>query len=158
MTYRTSRVAILVLASLVLGGCTATADTDTASSPAGGTIELAISRTCNEGSDSRCLPVGDEHVMRPSGYDEAAVEKAVVSGDKQQNAVHITFTDDGAEVLTDLTTRAADAGSESRLLLKIGGEIRAAVRVEEPLSGERVTIGLAPEDDPQEVVELIRGT
>lgn len=95
--------------------------------------------------------------MRPSGFEAAAVADAVANSHQQQNAVDITLTDDGASVLTDLTTQAADAGSESRLLLKIGGEIRAAVRVQEPLSGGQVTIGLSPEDDPRELIELIEG-
>ncbi|WP_307370348.1 hypothetical protein [Microbacterium sp. W4I4] len=131
-------------------------DSETPASQSGGSIQLAITQTCDAGSDPQCIPVGDEHLMRPSDFEEAAVETAVARNDDEQNAVDVTFTDEGAKVLNDLTTQASDAGTESRLLMKAGDEIVSAVSVMEPISGDQVTLGLSPQDDPDAVVELIQ--
>jgi hypothetical protein len=96
--------------------------------------------------------MGGDRVMRPSAFENAAVEDAVAHSD----SVDVTFTDDGAEVLEDLTTQASAGGAESRLLVKVGDEIIAAVSVKEPLSGDHVTLGLSKEHDPDAVVAQIR--
>lgn len=158
MTIRRGRFALVVFISLTVCGCSAATDFDEPPAPAGGTIELAVSETCTAGSDPQCTPVGDEYVMRPVAFEKATVEEAVVSEGPQQNAIDVTFTSEGAAVLSDLTDRASQSGSESRLLVKIGDEIVAAVVVKEALDGDEVTIGLAPEDDPQEVIDLLHGT
>ncbi|MCY7289361.1 MAG: hypothetical protein LH624_14220, partial [Cryobacterium sp.] len=72
-----------------------------------------------------------------------------------QNAVDVTFTDEGAAVFAALTEEAAQAGGDARLVLKIGDEVRAAVTVVEPLGGDSVMIALSPDDSAQEVVDLI---
>lgn len=121
-------------------------------------IELAVSETCIEGSDPQCTAVGSDYVVLPSAFEQAAVQEAVVSDSPQQNAVDVTFTSEGAAVLNDLTDEARRGGSESRLLFKIGDEVVAAVVVMEALDGDEVTIALSPEEDPQQVVDLLRGT
>jgi hypothetical protein len=74
-----------------------------------------------------------------------------------QNAIDVTFTDDGAVVLSALTAKAAAAGASARLVIKIGGEIRSAPFVAEALTGNQVLIALSPDDNAQETVDLING-
>ena len=158
MTQRTSGFALALLVSLGLCGCTAATDSSPSPEPTGGSIGLAVSETCDEGSESQCIPVGNEHVMEPSVFEDAAVENAVASDTTEQSSIDVTFTDEGADVLHNLTTQASDADAESRLLIKVDDEILAAVAVHEPLSGDHVGLGLSPEDDPDAIIELIRGS
>jgi hypothetical protein len=67
----------------------------------------------------------------------------------------VTFTKEGATLLMALTEQASGAGSEARLLMKIGGEVRAAVAVQEPLIGDSLTIALPSGESAQEVLDLI---
>jgi len=157
MTFRADHFALVVLVSLALCGCSAAAVPGATPALAGGMIELAVSETCVEGSDPQCTAVGSDFVLVPPAFEQAGVEDAVVNESPQHNAVDVTLTSEGAAVLSNLTDEAAQAGGESRLLLKIGDEIRAAVEVIEPLNGDQVTIALSPEEDPQEVVDLLRG-
>lgn len=96
--------------------------------------------------------------MEPSVFEDAAVENAVASDTTEQSSIDVTFTDEGADVLHDLTTQASDADAESRLLIKVDDEILGAVAVHEPLSGDHVGLGFSPEDDPDAIIELIRGS
>lgn len=157
MTQRKSPLVLVALLSMGLCGCAATGDSNPSTGVEGGSIELAVSEICAAESDPQCIPVGDEHVTQPSDFEEATVEDAAVSSDGQQNSLDVTFTANGARVLNDLTTQASSAGPESRLLMKVGDEIVAAVSVMEPLSGNQVTMALSPEDDSDAVVELIHG-
>lgn len=156
MTQHTARFAFVILVSLGLCGCAVAGDSETPAARRGGSIQMAVTQTCDAGSDPQCIPMGDEHLMRPSDFEEAAVETAVARTDDTQNAVDVTFTDQGAEVLNDLTTQASDADDESRLLVKAGDEIVSAVSVMEPISGNQVTFGLSPEDEADAIVELIQ--
>lgn len=155
MTLRTRRLALVVLVSLSLCGCSAATGTDQTPAPVGGVIELAVSETCAEGSEPLCTEVGGEWVVLPSAFEQAVVEDAAVSDTQQQNAVDVTFSAEGAAVLHALTNQAAQAGAEARLVFKIGGELLAAVMVMEALDGDQVTIALSPDDDPQQIVDLI---
>ncbi len=119
---------------------------------------LALSETCTEGSDPQCIAVGDNHVMRPSTFERAPVADAAAGEGQRQDAVDITFTAEGAAVLHDLTGQAAKAGSDSRLLLKAGGEIIGATVVMEALLGDRITVALPPERTALEVIDLMRRT
>lgn len=65
------------------------------------------------------------------------------------------FTPEGAEVFNTLTERAAQAGPDARLVIKIGADVRAAVVVMEGLHGAEVTIALSPDEDPQQMVDLL---
>jgi hypothetical protein len=120
----------------------------------GGAIELAVSEACTEASEPQCTAVGGEWVVLPETFEQAAVDAAVVS-EGQQQAVELTFSDEGAAVVHALTDQAAEAGDQARLVLKIGDDLRAAVVVMEALNGNEVTISLSPDDDPQEMVDLI---
>ncbi|SJN31641.1 hypothetical protein FM104_07530 [Microbacterium esteraromaticum] len=115
---------------------------------------MAVSETCVEGSDPQCIDVDGQYVLHPASFDKATVEEAVVSG-QQDNAVEITFTSEGAAVLSTVTDRAARAGADARLLLKIGDDIRGAIEVKEALGGDEITIALSPDENPQDVVDLL---
>lgn len=116
---------------------------------------MAISETCAEGSDPQCISVGEQYVLRPSAFERAAVDDAAVADGNQQNAVEVTFSAEGATVLNMLTKKAAAAGEQARLVLKIGDSIRAAVIVPEALEGNQITILLSPDDSAQDVVSLL---
>ncbi|UNK69967.1 hypothetical protein [Microbacterium sp. H1-D42] len=119
---------------------------------------MAISETCAEESGLQCILVAGDYVMRPSSFERAAVADAAASDGQQQNAVDITFTTEGAAVFNDLTGQAAQAGAESRLLIKFGDEVIGAIVVMEALQGDQVTIAVPSEHTPQEVLELLHGT
>lgn len=158
MPNRTSKVAVVILSSLALAGCTTPSDSGPESSPTEGSIEFAVSETCGEGTVAECISLVQESVIRPADFDAASVIEAEVSDDSQENAVDITLTEEGSKILTELTEEASEQGDDARLVVKVGDEIIAAVRVEEPLVGENLTVSLAPDEDPQEIVELIRGS
>ncbi|TQO19898.1 hypothetical protein FB472_1499 [Rhodoglobus vestalii] len=160
MTSRTQRVSLFLVALLALSGCAAQGGTDYVDVPAampGGAIELAVSETCVEGSDPDCILVNDQYVLKPTAFERASVEDAAVAEAGGQNAVDVTFTDEGAVVLNALTEEAAGAGEPARLVMKIGPEIRSAVFVAEPLIGNQIMIALSPDDNAQETVDLING-
>ncbi|WP_336645529.1 hypothetical protein [Microbacterium sp. USHLN186] len=154
MTQRTTRCMLVVLALLSLCGCAAAGDSETTAASTRASLQLALSTTCDDASDPHCIPVGSERVLLPSTFENAAVENAVARSD----SVDVTFTDNGAEVLNDLTAQASGAGAEFRLLVKVGHEIIAAVSVMEPLNGDHVTLGLTQKHDPETVVALIQGS
>jgi hypothetical protein len=147
---------MVVLAVLALSACSAAAGADEPSSGTGGLIEMAVAETCAEGPDSPCVLVNGENVFLPDAFEEAGVEDASVAGDGQ-NAVDVTFTADGATVLHEFTEQAVEAGDQARLVLRIGGELQAAVVVMEVLKGDQLQIGLSPDESAQELVDLIRG-
>lgn len=158
MTLRTRKFALVALVSLSLCGCSAATGTDQTPASDGGVIELAVSETCAEGSEPQCAEVGGEWVVLPSTFERAVVEDAAVSDTQQQNAVDVSFSAEGAAVLHSLTDQAAQAGAEARLVFKLGDELLAAVVVMEALDGDQVTIALSPDDDPQQIVDLIYNT
>jgi hypothetical protein len=94
----------------------------------------------------------------PATFEDAPVANAAASDGEQQDAVDITFTAEGAAVLHVLTGQAAQAGGDSRLLLKAGGEIIGSTVVMEALQGDHLTIALPPEHTAREVLDLIHGT
>jgi len=158
MTFRRYWLALVSILALALSGCGATSVPGTTPPATGGFVELAVSSTCTEGSDPQCVLIGNEYVIRPSTFDDAAVANAAASESQQQDAVDLTFTAEGAAVLQDLTGQAAQAGGDSRLLLKAGDEIIGATVVMEALQGDHVTIAIPPEHTAQEVLDLIHGT
>jgi hypothetical protein len=160
MTSRIHRVSLLLVALVALSGCAAEGGTDDVDVPAatpGGAIELAVSETCVEGSDPDCVVFNDQYVLKPTAFERATVEDAVVADAGGQNAVDVTFTDEGAVVLNALTEEAAGAGESARVVMKIGAEIRSAVFVTEPLIGNQIMIALSPDDNAQETVYLLNG-
>ncbi|TFC58559.1 hypothetical protein E3O62_10235 [Cryobacterium sp. TMT2-15-1] len=67
----------------------------------------------------------------------------------------MTFTEDGAVVFNALTVKAVQAGDSVRLIIKIGGEIQAAVVVMEAMESGHVQISVSPDDNAQKIVDLI---
>jgi len=145
-----------VLAVLMLSACSA-ADADDASPDTGGTIEMAVSEVCTEASDADCVLVNGTSVLLPSAFEQAGVTNARVA-DGGQNAVEVTFDHSGAEILHTLTADAAEAGEAARLVIRIGGKLQAAVVVMEALEGDQAQIGLAPDENAQDIVDLIQGS
>ncbi|GAT74478.1 hypothetical protein MHM582_2983 [Microbacterium sp. HM58-2] len=144
-----SRIAVIALLGLALSGCSA-GDT-------GGTIEMALTETCVEGTDPQCVVVEGEAVRQPSAFEQAEVQRAVRS-QAQENAIEITFSPEGADVLEDLTRKAVEAGTDSRVVLRVGGELVAAVVVMEPLEDAEVMISFGPDRDPEELLDRIRSS
>jgi hypothetical protein len=157
MIPRTARLSAAVFAVLVLGACTTPAGADETPTRAGGTIEMAISETCSSGSDPLCVTVNGESVLLPSAFEEAGVQDSGVAEDGQ-NMVDVTFTADGATVLHTLTETAVAAGQSSRLVIKIGDELQAAVVVMEALTGNQVELALSPETNAEDIVALIQAS
>ena len=156
MNNRTRGLSLLALIGLALGGCSAAVESGPTSETPGGAIELAVSETCLEGSSSQCVLVEGEYIVSPAAFKTATVVEAVASERDGQNTVNVTFTNAGASIVNSLTTEAVQAGGEARLVMRIGDEIRAAVTVAEPLTGESLLIALSPEDSGQQVVDLIK--
>ena len=157
MASRTPRFSLVVLSVLALSACSAGVGVDGTSSVTGGAIELAVSDTCGGETDSRCLAVNGQNIILPSTFERAGVENAAVAQGDGQNAVDVTFTESGAAVLQALTEKAAHSGDTARLVMKIDGEIRAAVAVMQALEGDYLLIHLSPEDNAQEVVDALHG-
>lgn len=155
MTFRTPILTSAVLAVLALSACSA-GGADESSTDTGGSIEMAISEVCAEASYSECVSVNGTSVLLPSAFEQAGVTNARVA-DGSQNAVEVTFDQGGAEILHSLTEKAAEAGDTARLVIRIGGELQAAVVVMEALEGDQAQIGLAPDENAQDIVDLIRG-
>lgn len=158
MAQHTRQLIVITLVTLGLWGCAAADTSNPPSTSNEGSIELSLSETCDERSDPQCIHVGNQYVLQPSGFERAAVENAVAHNEEQQNTVDITFTDRGAKLFNELTAQASDADTESRLLLKVGDKILAAVSVHAPLSGDQVTLALSPEDDAYAIIEQIQGS
>ena len=149
MSAHRSRIAVITFLGLTLSGCSAD---DT-----GGTIEMALTETCVEGSGPQCVVVEGEAVREPAVFEQADVQSAVRS-QAQENAIEITFSPEGADVLADLTRKAVEAGTDSRVVLRVGGELVAAVVVMEPLEDAEVMISLGPDRDPEELLDRIRSS
>jgi hypothetical protein len=161
MTSRSSTLALSALIGsaligLALGGCSAAEDADRPAPDTGGTIELAVSETCADAADPQCVLVDGQSVALPTGFEKAGVLAATVADGDGQNAVAVTFDDDGATVLHALTETVADGGAGARLLIRITGEIEAAVVVMEALEGDEVQISLSPDESAQDLVDRIR--
>jgi hypothetical protein len=155
MTARTRRISLAVLALLALSGCSAGVGADETPAATGGAIELAVSETCTEGADPKCVSVKGEHVVLPSAFERAAVEDATAAEGQGPNTVDVTFTKEGSMVLRTLTEKAARAGDSTRLVMKIGGEIQAVVTVMQAVDDGRVQIDLSPHKSAQEALDLI---
>jgi hypothetical protein len=63
MTFRVRRLAVVVLVSVGLCGCSTAVETSQTTEPAGGMIELAVSELCPKADESQCTEVGGEWVM-----------------------------------------------------------------------------------------------
>ena len=155
MASRTPRLSRALLVVLALSGCSAGVGATGTASATGGAIELAVSQTCADGADPQCVQVNGENVVLPSALERAGVKDATIAEGEGQNAVDVTFTEDGAIVFNALTVKAVQAGDSARLIIKIGGEIQAAVVVMDAMEGDHVQISVSPDDNAQKIVDLI---
>lgn len=156
MASRTTKFYVTaVIAVFALSGCSTAAGVGQKTSGTAGTIELAVSETCVDGSDSQCVSINGESVLVPSAFERADVAESSVAADGQ-NAVDVTFNQDGAMVFHTLTEKAATAGSSARLVMKIGGELKSAVRVMEAMEGDQVQIVLSADDSAMEISDLLQ--
>lgn len=114
-----------------------------------------MSAACDEGTDTLCVLVGGQYLTSPSAYRAAAVDDAAVVERDGQDAVDLTFTDAGADVLRSLAEEVAQAGDDARLVMRVGSQIRSAAEVLGPVDGNTLTIALPPDESAQEVVGLI---
>jgi len=153
MTSRTPRLSLVVLVVLALSGCSSAVGADDGASATGGTIELAVSETCVKSADPQCVVVNGENVVLPSAFERAGVEDATIA--EGQNAVDVTFDKAGAVVFQTLADKAVQGGDSMRLMIKIGGQIQAAVVVMEVSEGDQVQISASPDKSAQELVDLI---
>ena len=151
----TPKFFLVMLILTTLSACSAAGGADEASSGAGGTVGLAVSETCTEGSDPQCVAVNGESVLSPSAYEPAGVEDAAVAEGGGQNAIDLTFDDEGARVFHALTAQAAEAGGTARLVMEFGDEIVAAVAVPAAMESDQVQMMLSPDDSAQNLVDLI---
>ena len=157
MASRTSRLSLVVLAVMALSACSAAVGDDDSSSATGGMIELAVSETCTDVSEPQCIPViGGLSIVLPSAFESAGVADATVADDDGQIAVSVTFTEAGGEVLHSLTEKVVEAGDSARLVIQIGGEIQTAVLVFEAIRDNHLQMVLSPDDNAQDVIDLIR--
>lgn len=155
MDPRTRGLSLLALVALAVSGCSAEVESGEPAESSGGSIELAVSETCAEGSAPQCVPIDGQYVMSPATFEPATVEEAAVAENDGQSAVDLKFTEDGADVLKSLTEEAVQAGDDARLVMKIGDEMRSAVAVPGPVTGDAMTIPLSTADSAQDVVDLI---
>ncbi|TXK56022.1 hypothetical protein FVP63_04820 [Salinibacterium sp. dk5596] len=116
---------------------------------------MAISETCINGSGPDCVLVNGEHIALPPSFERASVERAIASVGGQ-HSVSVTFDSDGAAIFTSLAEQAASAQPPTRMLLKIGGEVKAAVSVVEVPQTPHMEILFAPEENVDRLVELIQ--
>lgn len=143
------------VAVLLLSGCAGGAGAADPGATAGA-IELAVSETCAADSTPECVDVNGEYVVVPdAGFSRAGVESVATAGEEAGNAVDVTLTSEGAELLESATTTAAQAGDDARLVIKVGGEMLSAVAVAEPLEGEHFLLALPPELSAEEFTERV---
>ena len=154
MTSRAPMISLAVLGVFALSACSAAGSPDDASSGETGLIEMAVSETCADEVDSECVSVNGENVLLPTVFEQAGVKDSSAA-EGGQNAVDVTFDEAGAKVFQTLTKLTAESGESARLVIRIGGELQAAVAVMEAVEDDLVRIGLSSEDNAQDVVDLI---
>jgi hypothetical protein len=157
MSFRAIRLSLVVVAVLASSACSAERGTDDGSSSStAGAIELAVSETCGDETDPQCVSVNGQSVVSPSTFERAGVEEVAVIEPGGPNGVEVTFDAEGTKVFHELTAEAVEAGDTARLVLKAGDEILSAVQVTQVMDGDRVQIGLGPDESARDLVDLIR--
>ena len=142
---------------------TATAPTTTAptaTAAATGGLGVAVTSTCEYGSDPQCLDVAGQYVLvDPAAFRRAGVASVEVTGsdDSQADdgqAVSVRFDEEGAALFREATAEAADAGGDARLLLRAGDVVVSAVTVLQEIEGDTVQI-LPGDEDAQDLADRI---
>ncbi len=146
-----------VLGALTLGLGLAACAGATGAEGEGGTIELAVTTTCEPDSSPDCVPVGSSHVLEPDAFETAEVATASAMEDNP-GVVLLDLAASGTAVLQELTSRAAEAGEDARLLIRAGGEEVAAPMVAEPITSGQVQLSGGPDQDADDLLALVRGS
>ena len=137
---------------------TTTAPTATAAATGG--LGVAVTSTCEYGSDPQCLDVSGQYVLvDPAAFSRAGVASVEVTGsdDSQADdgqAVSVRFDEEGAALFREATAEAADAGGDARLLLRAGDVVVSAVTVLQEIEGDTVQI-LPGDEDAQDLADRI---
>ncbi|MFF2371874.1 hypothetical protein [Agromyces sp. NPDC058110] len=154
---RLSAVGLLILA---MAGCTAGSGSAEGGTQAGeGGLEMAVSQTCEVGSEPECVSVNGEYVLLvDADFVRAGVETAEAVSDGTTDAVSVKFDEDGAGVFQTLTAEAAESAGTARLVIRVGDEVLSAVTVVQPMQGDTAVIALPPGADPDELAGAIRGS
>lgn len=156
MNPRTPRLLLAAFFVLALSACSASTGATQTGSATGGAIEVAVSKTCTAGTDPKCVSVKGEHVVLPDSFEKVGVQDVSAADGQGPNTVDVTLTESGTRTFHALTEKAAQAGSSERLLVKIGGEVRAAVTVMQAIDSGHVQIDFSPDQNAQEAIDLIR--
>lgn len=158
MNSRAAGFSLTALAIMMtLSACSPGGGADNTPSITSGTIELAVTETCTGGSDAKCVSVDGVNVVLPAAFAQAGVEEATAAEGQGPHAVDVTFTKEGATVLHNLTEQAAQAGNSARLVIKVGGEMQAAVTVMEAVNEGQLQMSFSPNTSAQEAIDLIQG-
>ncbi|NQX06036.1 hypothetical protein HQQ82_13605 [Rathayibacter sp. VKM Ac-2856] len=142
---------------------TTTAPTATAAATGG--LGVAVTSTCEYGSDPQCLDVAGQYVLvDPAAFSRAGVASVEVTGsddgqadDGQADdgqAVSVRFDEEGAALFREATAEAAEAGGDARLLLRAGDVVVSAVTVLQEIEGDTVQI-LPGDEDAQDLADRI---
>lgn len=154
VAWRLSAGTLLLLA---MSGCSAGGGADGGSPASAGGVEMRVSQTCSSGSIPNCVLVNDVFVeIDSAGFVHAGVDAAEVADNGGTDAVRIEFDAEGAKTFQNLTAETARLGGTGRLVIKVGDTVLSAVSVPEPMSGNSVTIGLAPDQSAEEFIEMIK--
>lgn len=158
MAGRGWRSAAAGLALLALSACSAEGDPgqNTASTSAG-TIEIAVSATCEPGSEPNCTQVNDQYVVLDSAQFISAGVMDAAAGSRQQDQeiLEVTLDDDGAAAFRTATAEVAEAGNSARLVLQVGENVLSAVQVPEPVEGAQIQISLPADVNAEELAEQL---
>lgn len=154
MNSRIIKTSIFAVLLLSLSACSVEGGSNGQERSTGGAIELAVTPVCVGESDSKCISLDGEQLVLPSTFERAIVDSAIVAAEQGPNTVEVTFSDDGTKIFRAVTEEAANAGESARLLIKLDGEIEAAVVVQEAIEDGHTQLDFTPKT-AQEVIELI---
>ncbi|HJX78510.1 hypothetical protein [Glutamicibacter sp.] len=154
MTSRIIKTSIFAALLLSLSACSAEASSNGPERTTVGVIELAVTHVCARESDSKCISLDGEQLVLPSTFERAVVDDATVAAEQGPNTVNVIFSDAGTKIFREVTEEAAKAGESARLLIKVDGEIEAAVVVMETIEDGHTLLDFTPKT-AQEVIELI---
>lgn len=146
------------LALLALSACSGGVDPGQSTpSTSAGTIEIAVSATCQPGSEPNCTQINDQHVVLDAAEFVAAgvTDAAPGSPQQDQEMLEVTLDDDGASAFRAATAEVAEAGNNARLVLQVGENVLSAVQVPEPVEGAQIQIALPAAVNAEELAEQL---
>lgn len=148
---------LLTLTACAGGGSageeTTPAPLDNSSTESAPALEMAVSETCADDSNSQCVSINGESVLViPSDFERVGVDTATSAG---PSAIDVTLNRDGAEIVQRLTTEALQASENARLVTKLDTDLLSAVRVQGTLHSEHLQIHISPGVDADSVLEKL---